>query len=53
MKEIRPGEKWRGKRILEMTPKHAHFLIDFYGKRCNNKEKAEKLFESIIRIWNN
>lgn len=34
-----------------MTPKHAHFLIDFYGKLCNDYQKTEKLFQSIIRVW--
>ena len=33
------------------TPKHAHFAIDLYGKICNNKEKAKKVFEAIIKIW--
>ncbi|MFN4197140.1 MAG: hypothetical protein ACK4FM_03945 [Caldimicrobium sp.] len=33
------------------TPKHAHFAIDFYGKLCYNKEKAEKVFRAIIEVW--
>lgn len=34
-----------------MTPKHAHFLIDFYGKLCANKDKALKLLEAVYKIW--
>ncbi len=33
------------------TPKHAHFAIDFYGKYCQNKEKAKYLFNAIIEVW--
>ena len=33
------------------TPKHAHFVIDFFGKLCQDKEKAKKVFEAIIKIW--
>ena len=32
------------------TPKHAHFAIDFYGKLCHNREKAEKVFWAIIEF---
>jgi hypothetical protein len=35
-----------------LTPKHAHFAIDFYGKLCANKEKAMKVFNAIIEVWN-
>ena len=35
------------------TPKHAHFAIDFYGKLCANREKAMKVFNAIIDVWNN
>lgn len=34
-----------------LTPKHAHFLIDFYGKLCANKEKAKKLLLAIVEVW--
>lgn len=34
-----------------MTPKHAHFLIDFYGKLCANKEKAKKVLDGIYEMW--
>jgi hypothetical protein len=34
------------------TPKHAHFAIDFYGKLCQNKEMARKVFDAIVRVWN-
>ncbi len=34
-----------------MTPKHAHFLIDFYGKLCADKEKAKKVLAAIYEIW--
>ena len=40
-------------RIRSLTPKHAHFVIDFYGKLCANREKASKFFEALIEIWNN
>ena len=39
-------------RIRSLTPKHAHFVIDFYGKLCANKEKTSKLFEALIEVWN-
>ena len=35
-----------------LTPKHAHFAIDFYGKLCADREKALKLFSAIIEVWN-
>lgn len=34
-----------------LTPKHAHFLIDFYGKLCADKEKAKKVLNAIYEIW--
>ncbi len=37
-----------GKRI---TPKHAHFAIDLYGKLCANEAKALKVFELITRVY--
>jgi len=39
--------------LRSITPKHAHFAIDFYGKLCSNKEKAMKVFNAIIEVWNN
>jgi len=33
------------------TPKHAHFIIDFYGKLCYNKEIAKKVFNTITRVY--
>jgi len=39
-------------KVKSYTPKHAHFAIDFYGKFCANKEKAMKVFQAIIDIWN-
>jgi len=36
-----------------LTPKHAHFALDFYGKLCANKEKAMRVFNAIIEVWNN
>jgi len=33
------------------TPKHAHFVIDFFGKICANKEKAMKVLEAIVEVW--
>lgn len=35
----------------EMTPKHAHFVIDFYGKICSSKKDALLEFELIGRIY--
>jgi hypothetical protein len=37
--------------LRSLTPKHAHFAIDFYGKLCANKEKAMKVFNAIIDVW--
>ncbi|MEO0076946.1 MAG: hypothetical protein ABIK19_04715 [candidate division WOR-3 bacterium] len=37
--------------VRSMTPKHAHFAIDFYGKLCANKEKASKILKSIDELW--
>lgn len=34
-----------------MTPKHAHFLIDFYGKLCAHREKALKVLKAINEVW--
>lgn len=34
-----------------MTPKHAHFLIDFYGKMCADRNKALKLLEAVYLVW--
>jgi hypothetical protein len=39
------------KPLRSLTPKHAHFAIDFYGKLCTNKEKAMKVFNAIIDVW--
>ena len=30
-----------------LTIKHAHFAIDFYGKLCQDREKALKILEAI------
>lgn len=34
-----------------LTPKHAHFLIDFYGKLCADRQKARFVFDSIYEVW--
>jgi hypothetical protein len=34
-----------------ITPKHAHFLIDFYGKLCANKTKALNVLKAINEMW--
>jgi len=34
-----------------ITPKHAHFLIDFYGKLCANKMKALNVLKAINEMW--
>jgi len=41
--------KFRGKR--EFTPKHAHFLIDFYGKLCYSTEIGQSLFKLITQLY--
>jgi hypothetical protein len=33
------------------TPKHAHFVIDFFGKLCQDKNRALKVFDAIIKMW--
>jgi len=38
-------------RIKSLTPKHAHFVIDFYGKLCADKHKALRVLDAIIEIW--
>lgn len=37
--------------IRSLTPKHAHFVIDFFGKVCADKEKAMKVLEAIVEVW--
>jgi len=34
-----------------MTPKHAHFLIDFYGKLCADPCKALSVLQAIVEMW--
>ncbi len=34
-----------------ITPKHAHFLIDFYGKLCADKTKALSVLKAINEVW--
>jgi hypothetical protein len=34
-----------------LTPKHAHFLIDFYGKMCADINKAYDVLLAIIFMW--
>jgi len=34
-----------------MTPKHAHFLIDFYGKLCADSDKAKCILKAIYEMW--
>jgi len=38
-------------RPRSITPKHAHFAIDFYGKLCADREKAMEVFRAIARLW--
>jgi len=35
-----------------ITPKHAHLLIDLYGKLCYNKELGSLVFQGIKQIFN-
>ncbi|MEM2946665.1 MAG: hypothetical protein QXN96_00315 [Candidatus Bathyarchaeia archaeon] len=37
--------------VRSLTPKHAHFVIDFFGKACADKGKAMKVLEAIVEIW--
>jgi len=39
------------KPLRSLTPKHAHFAIDLYGKYCACREKALKVFKAIIEVW--
>jgi len=34
-----------------LTIKHAHLAIDFYGKLCQDREKALKVLEAISKVW--
>jgi hypothetical protein len=34
-----------------ITPKHAHFVIDLYGKLCQNRELGKMVFELIKRVY--
>jgi hypothetical protein len=38
-------------RLRSFTPKHAHFVIDFFGKLMENRERGLKFFNAIIEIW--
>lgn len=38
-------------RLRYYTPKHAHFVIDFYGKLCADRAKAMKILDSIVEMW--
>jgi hypothetical protein len=33
------------------TPKHAHFAIDFFGKLCQDEQKAKNVFKAIVEVW--
>ena len=39
------------KPLRSLTPKHAHFAIDLYGKYCASKEGALEVFRAIIEVW--
>jgi len=34
-----------------LTIKHAHLAIDFYGKLCQDREKALRILEAISKVW--
>lgn len=34
-----------------LTPKHAHFAIDFYGKLYADREGAMDVFKAVIEMW--
>jgi hypothetical protein len=34
-----------------MTPKHAHFVIDLYGKLCYNQDRALRVMQAIYDVW--
>lgn len=37
--------------VRSMTPKHAHFAIDLYGKLCYDRAKAQQVLKAIIEVW--
>jgi hypothetical protein len=39
-------------RPRSLTPKHAHFMIDFFGKLREDHDKGMKVFQAIIDVWN-
>lgn len=39
------------KKLKFYTPRHAHFVIDFYGKFCYDPEKAKRVFRAIVEVW--
>jgi len=34
-----------------ITPKHAHFAIDLYGKMCQNEDLRKMVFQEIIGVY--
>lgn len=34
-----------------MTPKHAHFAIDLYGKICADREKGLRVLKAVDELW--
>jgi hypothetical protein len=38
-------------RVKSITPKHAHFVIDFYGKLCADRQKGLQTLDAILAVW--
>jgi len=34
-----------------ITPKHAHFAVDLYGKICSNSERGKQVLRAIVEVW--
>jgi len=34
-----------------LTPKHAHFVIDLYGKLCADPSKGRAVLDAIVEVW--
>lgn len=37
--------------VRSLTPKHAHFAIDFYGKVCADSARARRVLEAVGAMW--
>ncbi len=39
------------KPLHSMVPKHAHFVIDLYGKLCQDKSAGMNVLKAIYEVW--